>query len=144
VPDIFISYATADKALAEQLHRQLEKAGLSVFMAAFSIQPGEKWSPAIWEALKASWGMVFLASRTASGSGYVQQELGSAISSGKVLVPVLVDVSPAELPGWARDFQGSTWWRCPTASGNPSLPISPGSRRAGRGGPKRDGQRHAG
>ena len=57
--------------------------------------------------------MILLASRTACASAFVNQEVGGALLASKHLVPIVWDMSPAELPGWARnvqaiDIRGST------------------------------------
>src|SRR5579859_6398198 len=114
MPDCFISYSSVDDQLARFVADQLAARHVGVFVASVSLQPGEKWSEAIWSNLKASQWVVFLASRTACRSAYAQQELGAAMGTGKKIIPIVWDMPPQELPGWlnqrqALDLRGRTW-----------------------------------
>lgn len=103
--DCFITYSSQDEQLARYVHSELATAGVSVFMAGASLQPGDAWSDRIWQELKAAEWVIFLASRSACGSAYVQQELGHALGSSKKLVPIVWDMAPEELPGWVNKKQ---------------------------------------
>ena len=105
MPDCFISYASPDEAFARYFAQFLEWQGLHPFMAKLSLSPGEEWSQETRAAHKSSPWVVFLASRSASASPSVQQEVGGAVFSGKNLVPVVWDMAPEELPGWAKEYQ---------------------------------------
>lgn len=105
MPDVFISHAKADLPLAEFLHRHMSQEGLSVYLASMSMQPGERWMPAIMENLQASTWVLCLASRAASESPWVMQEMGAAIGANKKLVPIVWDQPPESLPGWMRQYQ---------------------------------------
>ncbi|EQD76625.1 TIR protein, partial [mine drainage metagenome] len=52
--------------------------GLSVFLAPLSLSPGQQWPDAILKSLEASPWVLFLASRAACSSSWVQQEVGVA------------------------------------------------------------------
>jgi len=105
VADVFISYATVDLPFAEAVAERCKAEGLSVFLAPVSISPGGDWTAEVHEALRtASW-VLFLASRAAMESHYVQQEIGAAIVGRKRFIPVVWDMSPDALPGWAGNFQ---------------------------------------
>lgn len=103
--DCFISYTATDTRMAHLIKRRLEQQELSVFMAELSIPVSTKWTREITNALNNSSWVIFLASRKACESPYVQQEVGAAIINGKTLVPVIWDIEPSELPGWSKDFQ---------------------------------------
>lgn len=105
MPDIFISYSTNDEPFAQFLHQHLRAEGLDVFMASVSLLPGQRWAPEILGALKASAWVLFLASRAACASPYVQQELGAALITEKKLVPIVWDLPPSQLPGWLNQIQ---------------------------------------
>lgn len=49
--------------------------------------------------------VLFLASKAACSSPFVQQELGAALITKKQLVPIVWDMSPADLPGWIKNYQ---------------------------------------
>lgn len=103
MPDCFISYSRHDEQLARVVHAELEHHGLDVFTAGISLSPGEDWSPRIRRQLEASPWVVFLASREACQSAYVQQELGMALNGRKTVVPIVWNMSPEELPGWVSE-----------------------------------------
>lgn len=114
MPDCFIGYSSTDEELARFVEVHLRAQGLDVFLASVSLQPGQRWSEAIWSSLKASPWVVFLASRSACQSAYVQQELGAALASEKRIIPIVWDLPPSELPGWikerqALDLRGGSW-----------------------------------
>jgi len=75
-----------------------------VFLAPTSLPPGQQWSREILGALNASSWVLFLASRTACASPWVQQELGIALATQKKVVPIVWDIRPSELPGWTAQF----------------------------------------
>ena len=103
--DCFISYAGPDEVFAASVARFLKLQGLGTFLARLSIPPGQQWGQEIRRALRDSPWVLFLASRAACASPYVQQEVGGAVFGGKKLVPVVWDQSPADLPGWAKEYQ---------------------------------------
>jgi hypothetical protein len=106
VPDVFISYSVKDENLARFVSQHLLQKELDVFLASISLNPGEHWTPQIFEALKSSDWVFLLASKNALQSPNVQQEIGAAISHGKKVVPIMWNVQPSELPRWVADFQG--------------------------------------
>ncbi|MEN6577367.1 MAG: toll/interleukin-1 receptor domain-containing protein [Phycisphaerales bacterium] len=103
--DIFISHSTEDAAFAEQAHRFMESQGVSVFLAPFSIAAGQNWTDEVKRNLKCSSMVLFLASRAACNSPFVQQELGGAFFGDKRIVPVVWEIAPEELPGWVSQSQ---------------------------------------
>jgi hypothetical protein len=105
MPDCFISYTQTDDKFARLVHSELTRHGLDVFLAQISIKPGERWSPTVWSNLQASPWVILLASRASAASAYVQQEIGGAMMAGKDIVPVVWQMSPAELPGWLGQYQ---------------------------------------
>jgi hypothetical protein len=105
MPDCFISHSSNDKRLAGLVREELERHGVKTFLAPISLQPGERWSPAILENLRASNWVLVLASKAACSSAFVNQEIGAALLTSKTLVPIVWDVSPSELPGWLAQFQ---------------------------------------
>ena len=105
MPQCFISYATCDRQLAEYVHHQLGLQEIDTFLAAVSLQPGDCWSAAIRQNLAASKWVIFLASRQACASPWVQQEIGMAVGGDKRLVSIVWEFPPSELPGWAAECQ---------------------------------------
>ena len=105
MPDVFISYSTADERIASFLRQHLSNEGIEVFLASASLQPGQQWPQEILAALRGSSWVLFLASRRACSSPWVQQELGAALITQKKLIPIVWDMSPSELPGWVQHHQ---------------------------------------
>lgn len=105
MPDCFISYSSQDQELANFVHLELSRLGVIPFMASASLQPGQHWSSEILNNLQTSNWVILLASRTACSSAFVNQEIGGALLSSKRLIPIIWDISPHELPGWARNVQ---------------------------------------
>lgn len=110
MPDVFISYSSADVALARFAYDHLKKQDVETFMAEMSLQPGASWSESILSNLRGSDWVIVLASAKACASPYVQQEFGIALGGviggvGKTIVPVVWDIDPAKLPGWMSRFQ---------------------------------------
>ena len=108
MPDVFISYSVKDEKLARFILSHLEKENLNVFLASISLELGEKWTPQIFDALKSSNWVFFLASKSALSSPNVQNELGAAYVTEKRIVPIMWDVEPSELPPWVSQYQGLT------------------------------------
>ena len=105
MPDCFISYSSNDERFATAVHRDLTARGLSVFMAKISLNPGDRWAAEILQALAQSTWVIFLASKAACASPYVQQEIGGALITQKRLIPVVWQMAPSELPGWVNQVQ---------------------------------------
>jgi hypothetical protein len=113
VPDVFVSYSSADEKLATFVHKEVIRHGIDCFAACADLKPGDHWSPAILANLRESNYVVVLASKAASSSAFVNQEIGAALIASKNLVPVVWDMDPAHLPGWlgrvqAIDLRGKT------------------------------------
>lgn len=105
MPDCFISYSNNDERFAAAVHRNLSTHGLSVFMARISLNPGNRWTPKTLAALEHSTWVIFLASKAACSSPYVQQEIGGALMAKKTIIPVVWEMPPSELPGWVNQIQ---------------------------------------
>lgn len=106
MPDVFISYSVQDEKLARFVKDHLIQQKLEVFLASISLEPGHKWTPQIFQALKDSEWVFFLASENALKSSNVQQELGAALISEKKIVPIMWDIDPSQLPVWVGQYQG--------------------------------------
>jgi hypothetical protein len=104
MPDCFISYCSKDDAFATAVYNDLTAHGLTVFMARVSLNPGVRWSAEIHKALAGSTWVIFLASKAACESKYVEQEIGGALLTQKQLIPVVWDMDPAALPGWTNQI----------------------------------------
>jgi hypothetical protein len=89
---IFLSYAAADKHLAEKLAEGLSNAGHRVWWD-HDIVSAENWAGRVSEALEASDTMVVLVSPESLQSRWVRREIEFALGSPKYsgrLIPVVV------------------------------------------------------
>jgi len=101
----FISFSTEDQHLAEGLRNATSMAGIETFLAPISIDPGSRWAEVIFERLERSKWIFFIASENSINSPAVQQELGASLIQKKTIIPLLVDITPKELPGWVGKHQ---------------------------------------
>jgi len=96
----FISYSTEDEHLARGLYNSTSMAGIETFLAPISIDTGSRWTNVLFERLEKSKWIFFLASKKSIKSPSVQQELGASLIQKKTIIPLLVDITPEDLPGW--------------------------------------------
>lgn len=101
----FISYSVKDEQLARSLYSATTMAGIETFLASISIEPGSRWTTAIFKNLEQADWIFFLASKNSISSAAVQQELGASLVQKKTIIPLLIDISPEELPGWVGSHQ---------------------------------------
>lgn len=99
---VFISYANANRGFAQRLAKDIREAGLGVWIAPESIQPGELWVAAIDRGLSASDKFVIVLSEHALKSRYLKYETSYALSAhaegrGRVLPVLLSDCDVSQL-----------------------------------------------
>ena len=87
---LFVSYATADTAITEQIRDYLEANGLACWMAPRDIAPGEDYGTQIIEAIEACTVLVLVLSESSNDSIYVRKEVERAIAKRKVVIPVRI------------------------------------------------------
>lgn len=93
--DIFISHATDDHAVAEQVCELLEKRGLRCWIAPRNVSAGAVWDEAILDAIEQSRTFLLLLSTHSNESSYVKNEVNRAFSEGKPIITFrLEDVLP--------------------------------------------------
>lgn len=96
---VFISYARQDGDAALRLAKDLEDAGVDVWIDVERLRPGERWRPAVGEAIERSrYFVAVLSSRSVTHRGFVQAELRSALEllrefpeSQTFVIPVRLD-----------------------------------------------------
>jgi len=84
---VFISYATPDRAAAESVRTALENAGVSCWIATRDIEPGTDFPATIVEALNAARVLVLILTDHAVASPNVVREIEYAFNARKSLVP---------------------------------------------------------
>lgn len=91
--DVFISYASQDKPVADAVCSTLEHNGIRCWIAPRDIFPGSDWAQSITNAIKSGKIMVLIFSQNSNGSSQVAKELNLAISHNLVIVPFKIDNS---------------------------------------------------
>jgi hypothetical protein len=84
--DVFISYASSDKAVADAVCHALESRRLRCWIAPRDVPPGANFRAAILEAIAQSRVLVLVLSAGANASRFVQAELGAAFDRGLSIV----------------------------------------------------------
>lgn len=103
MPNVFISYARADRQNVEQLVRSLRAADINGWLDATDIAVGASVSSEVREALRRSSAVIVFLSHSALHNQWVQFEIGAAESLGKVIIPVIVSGNQ-----WNRSFRTSS------------------------------------
>jgi TPR repeat protein len=94
--DVFISYSSDDKTVAESVCLSLEARGIRCWIAPRDIKLGADWSGALVEAIHQCQVMVLIYSANANHSKQVKREVERAVFHDKVLIPLRIeDVPPS-------------------------------------------------
>src|SRR5690242_4651098 len=95
--DVFISYSSKDREIAEAACAALEAKGVSVWIAPRDILPGGDWGASIVHAIADARIFVLVFSGHANASQQIKREVERAVNRGIPVVPVRVeDVRPTE------------------------------------------------
>jgi hypothetical protein len=106
--DVFISYSSKDKLVADGVCARLESAGIRCWIAPRDIVPGTSYGEAIIEAIHGAKVMVLVFSSNANASGHIPKEVERAVSNGVAILPFRIE---AVTPGKSLDyFIGSVHW----------------------------------
>jgi TIR domain len=106
--DVFISYASKDKIVADAVCARLEAAGIRCWIAPRDIVAGTSYGEAIIEAIHGAKVMVLVFSSNANASGHIPKEVERAVSSGVAILPFRIeDVAPGKSLDY---FIGSVHW----------------------------------
>ena len=105
---IFISYASSDKAVADQLCTALEGAGYSCWIAPRDIEPGTNYPTAILNGLLQARAVVVIVSDAALASPHILSEVGHAFGDKKPIIPFRL--STAQLPPNFDYFLSMSQW----------------------------------
>jgi tetratricopeptide (TPR) repeat protein len=93
--DVFISYSTKDRIIAEKVQDALKEQGISSWMAPASIAPGSDWMIQITEAIKQSKVIVIVLSSAANQSVHVPREAQLALKYKCDYIPYRIqDIHP--------------------------------------------------
>ena len=105
---VFISYASADKTVADRVCTALEAAGVSCWIAPRNIEPGIDYPAAIVEGVNAARVLVLILSAQAEASPHILTEVGHAFNGKKRIIPFRL--SSEALPADLEYFLSMTQW----------------------------------
>jgi len=106
--DVFISYASKDKIVADAVCVRLESSGIRCWIAPRDIVAGTSYGEAIIEAIHGAKVMVLVFSSNANASGHIPKEVERAVSKGVAILPFRIeDVAPGKSLDY---FIGSVHW----------------------------------
>jgi TIR domain len=106
--DVFISYASKDKTVADAVCARLESAGIRCWIAPRDIVASTSYGEAIIDAIHGAKVMVLVFSSSANASGHIPKEVERAVSSGVPILPFRIeDVAPGKSLDY---FIGSVHW----------------------------------
>ncbi len=106
--DVFVSYATEDRVVANAACARLEAAGIRCWIAPRDITPGTSYGEAIIEAIHEVKVMVLVFSSNANTSEHIPKEVERAVSNSLPIIPLRIeDVAPGKRLDY---FIGSIHW----------------------------------
>lgn len=106
--DIFISYSSKQKSIADGVCHYLEENGFKCWMAPRDIPVGSEYGDLIEEAIKTCKAVVLVFSEAASISKWVKGEINVAFSEDKPILPFRVDET--EIKGGFRVMLNQMHW----------------------------------
>ncbi|HEY0550689.1 MAG TPA: TIR domain-containing protein [Verrucomicrobiae bacterium] len=93
--DVFVSYSSKDKPIADAVCAMLESQGVRCWVAPRDILPGMEWGAAIVEAIRGARLMVLIFSTNANSSQQITREVERAVHKGIPVIPLRIeDVAP--------------------------------------------------
>ena len=106
--DVFISYASQDKLVANAACARLEALGIRCWIAPRDIMAGVGYGEAIMDAIGHCQIMLLIFSASANQSPMISREIERAVSKGRAVLPMRIeDVLPS---GSLEFFIGSVHW----------------------------------
>ena len=85
--DVFISYSSLNKNVADAVVSNFEQHGIRCWYAPRDIMPGQEWVTAIHEAINSSKLFILIYTDSSNESKQVANEVALAFNSGKTLIP---------------------------------------------------------
>ncbi|HTL03696.1 MAG TPA: toll/interleukin-1 receptor domain-containing protein [Vicinamibacterales bacterium] len=90
--DVFISYASSDKVVADAVCSQLESLHrIRCWIAPRDVTPGASWAESIIDALDGSKIMVLIFSSNANASAQIEREVERAVHKGINIIPLRIE-----------------------------------------------------
>ena len=92
--DVFISYSSKDKTVADAVCHALEQNGLTCWIAPRDVQPGARYAAEIVRGIKDCRVMVLVYSKHSNQSEHVANEVDRGFNNNTTIIPFLVDDTP--------------------------------------------------
>lgn len=89
--DVFISYSSRDKSIADAVCAGLEARGTRCWFAPRDIRPGSDWGASIVSAIRSCRAMVLVFSKRANESNHIPREVEQAVKSGVPVIPFRIE-----------------------------------------------------
>jgi hypothetical protein len=106
VPYVFISYSREDRQFVERLKAGLNGAGIRTWTDLDDIPAGRDWAHAIDEGLNQATVLLYVASRRAQESKWMDHEYSAFVERSKRVIPIILDEEgPSRLPPALKHFQ---------------------------------------
>ena len=106
--DVFVSYSSKDKQIADAICHKLESDKIRCWIAPRDILPGATWGEAIIEAINNCKALIIVFSSSSNSSPQVLREVERAVSKGIFILPVRIeDIKPS---GAMEYFLSSQHW----------------------------------
>lgn len=102
--NIFISYSTKDIEKVNRIKAMLQHSAINVFVAEYSLLPGQSLSENIVAAINNCNLFILLWSGNAKESEWVPQEIGIAKSLSKTILPLVLEPG-ISLPGFISNLK---------------------------------------
>jgi hypothetical protein len=95
--DVFISYSTKDKTVADAVCAKLESKKIRCWIAPRDVPAGQPFAASLVKAIRASSVIVLILSQGSNQSTHVLREVGEAVDSGIPILPLRIeDVNPTD------------------------------------------------
>ena len=107
-PDVFLSYASQDAAVANTVVAALERQGIRCWIAPRDVTPGEFYAGSIVHAIDAAKAIVLILSGNAASSPHVVREVERAASKRHPVIALRLDRAP--LPADLEYFLNMSQW----------------------------------
>ncbi|MBQ4273482.1 MAG: toll/interleukin-1 receptor domain-containing protein [Clostridia bacterium] len=89
--DVFVSYTTPDRRVAEDIVAFLEKQGVDCFIAPRDVDPGQAYAANLMQAINNCRVIILVASDAMNRSSHVLNEIEAIINKQKPLVPFFIE-----------------------------------------------------
>lgn len=95
--DVFISYSSQDKTVADAVCAKLESRKIRCWIAPRDVPPGKPYAASLINAINASKVVVLILSADSNKSVHVLREIGEAVNNGIPILPLRIEVvEPSE------------------------------------------------